>query len=284
MKRFHPLLADEEKILLHSCTEPPGSGTFCHHQGLGVYVCKQCDLPLYLSAHQFSSGCGWPSFDEEIEGNVEQRLDPDGKRTEIVCHRCKGHLGHFFRGELLTPRNARHCVNSLSLRFVSGLAENGFPKAVFAGGCFWGVEELLRSLPGIVSATSGYTGGSVVNPTYEEVCSGLTGHVEAVEIVFDPEKISYESLTKTFLEIHDPFQKDGQGPDRGPQYLSRIFYFSKDQKKRAAKLLETLEQGGKSVATKLLPASVFYPAEEAHQKYYQKTGKSPYCHRRVVRF
>lgn len=156
--------------------------------------------------------------------------------------------------------------------------------AYFAGGCFWGVEHYMQQLPGVLTVESGYMGGHVDSPTYEQVSSHGSGHLEAVEVRFDPAKISYEAVAKRFFEIHDPTQADGQGPDIGSQYLSAVFYTSPEQQQTTEALIEQLKARGYAVVTEVRPAARFWKAEDYHQDYYANNGKTPYCHSRVKRF
>ena len=282
---WRTLTAEEARVIVDKGTEPPFSGKYVSHVDTGIYTCKRCGAALYPSEDKFHSGCGWPAFDEEVPGAVKRQPDADGKRTEILCAKCGAHLGHVFIGEQLTSRNTRHCVNSVSMEFVSDAdLDKYFERAVFAGGCFWGVEYYLQQAKGVIRAVSGYTGGTVENPTYEQVCRKKTGHLEAVEVLFDPRLTSYEALAKLFFEIHDPTQADGQGPDLGEQYKSAVFYRNEGQKEVAEKLVQQLAGKGLKVATRIAPASKFWRAETYHQNYYFMQGKTPYCHRPVKRF
>lgn len=278
---YNKLTPEEEVVIVHKGTERPFSGEYTNNKRSGMYVCKRCNAPLYRSDDKFDSGCGWPSFDDEMPGAVRRIPDADGRRTEILCGRCGGHLGHVFKGEGFTPKNIRHCVNSVSLKFIPDPqpGEEKTDTAYFASGCFWGTEYYLKKPEGVISTTVGFMGGHKENPTYKEVCTKTTGHVETTQVVFDPSKVSYEDLVKLFFETHDFTQLDGQGPDIGPQYLSVIFYTGPEQKAVAEKYKAILQQKGFRVATQIRPASTFWPAEDYHQDYYDHKGTSPYCHR-----
>ncbi len=272
------------RIIRNKETEAPQSGIYNHATQGGTYLCRSCGRALFHSKTKFNSSCGWPSFDGSIRQTVTEVPDADGIRTEIVCAHCQAHLGHVFDGEGFTKTNRRFCVNSLSLDFVENSNVLQTEEAIVAAGCFWGVQYYLRRLPGVLKTEVGYTGGHTTAPTYHEVCSGSSGHYEAIRIVFNPEELSYENLLKYFFEIHDPTQQDGQGPDRGQQYQSMVFYYDENQKKVAEHLIQILQEKGHAVATKVLPVSVFWLAEKEHQEYYEKTGHMPYCHRYTKRF
>lgn len=287
--KLNPLTPEEERVIVHKGTEAPYSGKYDFFFEKGTYACKRCGAVLYRSDDKFNSGCGWPSFDDEVLGAVRRQPDADGHRTEIVCAKCGAHLGHVFEGEGLTKKGVRHCVNSVSLTFIpekakAVAASSGLQRAIFAGGCFWGVEYQFKKRPGVLATRVGYTGGRTANPTYKEVCSGTTGHVEALEVTFDPSKTSYEELAKYFFEIHDPTEVDRQGPDIGYQYRSVVFYCDDAQKKTAEHLIEILKAKGLKVATELRPAVTFWAAEDYHQDYYARKNGTPYCHAYTKRF
>jgi peptide methionine sulfoxide reductase msrA/msrB len=282
---FNSLTKQESYVINDKGTEAPFTGKYTNSTQSGTYLCKKCGEALYYSTDKFKSDCGWPSFDSEIKGAVNRYPDPDGVRAEIECASCGAHLGHVFLGEHLTAKDTRHCVNSVSLDFVpEHLAPGRYGIAVFAGGCFWGVEYFLQKAPGVVSVTNGFTGGHTKNPTYQQVCTGTTGHAEAVRVIYNPEKTSYDKLVRLFLEIHDPTQIGGQGPDLGDQYRSEIFFMNDEQKKIVEDDINILKNKGIKVVTAVTRASEFYQAEDYHQDYYFKNGKLPYCHAYTKRF
>jgi peptide methionine sulfoxide reductase msrA/msrB len=274
---YNKLTPEEARVIVNKGTEMPFSGKYNNFFEKGVYTCKRCGAELFLSDSKFKSECGWPSFDEQIPGAVKWQLDADGVRTEIICNQCGAHLGHVFLGEGLTAKNTRYCVNSVSMNFMPA-QEKKTERAIFASGCFWGTEYYFQKVPGVISTTVGYTGGHTDNPTYKQVCTNTTGHAESVEVIYDPSKTSYEELAKLFFETHDFTQLNRQGPDIGTQYRSAIFYLNDQQKQIALKLVDELKKKGYAVKTEVTPASKFWPAEEYHQEYYEKTGKTPYCH------
>lgn len=277
MSRLPPLTDFERAVLVNKGTERPFSGQYVATQEKGTYHCRQCDAALFRSEHKFASHCGWPSFDDEIAGSIKRVPDADGRRTEIVCSACGAHLGHVFTGEHFTAKNLRHCVNSVSMTFrpetgtLTGVA-------VLASGCFWGTEYHFARAKGVLSTRVGFSGGHVAQPSYREVCDGDTGHLECVEVVYDPARTNFETLLKLFFETHDFSQADGQGPDHGPQYLSAIFVGDKDERAVAEKLIAELKAKGFAVATTIRDRGVFYEADAKHQKYYFRNAKEPYCH------
>lgn len=281
---YNRLTPEEEWVILHKGTEIPFSGEYYDHHEEGMYLCKRCGAPLFTSDAKFDSGTGWPSFDDAIPGAVKQVPDSDGIRIEIVCSRCGAHLGHVFYGEGFTEKNTRYCVNTISLDFLPQEDTGITQTAIFAGGCFWGMEYHFSAAEGVLSTRVGYTGGHTDNPTYKDVCRGDTGHVEAIEVTFDPDQTSYEELAKLFFEIHDPTQVNRQGPDIGEQYRSMIFYADEEQGTIAESLIETLQSKGYQVATQLEPAGEFWEAEDYHQDYYERKGSQPYCHVYTKRF
>jgi peptide-methionine (S)-S-oxide reductase len=152
--------------------------------------------------------------------------------------------------------------------------------ATFAGGCFWGIEAAFNQLDGVIDAVSGYIGGHVENPTYRQVCGGRTGHAEAVEVTYDPSRVSYEQLLELFWSIHDPTTLNRQGPDVGTQYRSAIFYHDEEQRAVATESKRALENAGtfgRPIVTEIVPAGEFYRAEDYHQRYYERLGIEPHC-------
>lgn len=273
-----------KKIIADKATEYPHSGEYNSIVNHGTYLCRRCGLALFRGESQFSAGCGWPSFDEEIQGAVKREPDEDGQRTEIVCSRCVAHLGHLFIGESLTSKNLRHCVNSASIDFVVNDHVMDTEEAIVAGGCFWGIDYFLKQIPGVLKVEVGYTGGHTLTPNYDEVCTGMTGHYEAARVIFDRFQTDYHQVIKRFFEIHDPTQPFGQGPDLGHQYQSAVFYYNQQQLQDAESLIQMLKKRGYDVVTCLLVAQTFWPAEGYHQDYYSKHHKLPYCHSPENRF
>ncbi|MCL1143010.1 bifunctional methionine sulfoxide reductase B/A protein [Shewanella gaetbuli] len=280
-------LTDFEKYVIEQKgTERPFSGEYVDHDAQGLYLCKKCLAPLYKSEHKFNAHCGWPAFDDEIPGAVDRTLDADGQRTEITCHQCGGHLGHVFEGELLTDKNIRHCVNSVSLTFKANddkdLADpvEKFQLATLGAGCFWCVEAIFNSLKGVHKVKSGYSGGEARHANYDAVCSGRTGHAEVVHIEYDEDEISFSEILEVFFNSHNPTTLNRQGNDIGPQYRSVIFAHTDQQVIEANKMINKLHEAHvwpEPIVTEITAFQTFYEAESYHDDYFAKHGEQPYC-------
>jgi len=277
------------RVLRQHKTEPAFCGLLLTQRKSGIYFCAGCGLPLFSSESKYKSGTGWPSFFEPYaKENIEEfeDLSYNMRRTEIRCSRCSGHLGHVFP-DGPEPSGLRYCLNSDALIFIEcdslstapaeafTAAAGKLEKATFSAGRFWNVEEAFRSLPGVIDTKVGYIGGQTESPTYEQVSGGETGHAEAVEVIFDPGRISYNDLLDIFWSIHDPTSQDSQGSDFGTQYRSAIFTHSKKQLNEARKSMDMKDASGEyswPIVTQIRPATQFWPAEEHHQRYIVKNG------------
>ncbi|MCL1058066.1 bifunctional methionine sulfoxide reductase B/A protein [Shewanella gelidimarina] len=281
---MHKLTEFEKQVIEQKGTERPFSGEYYQHEAEGTYCCKKCDAPLYNSDSKFNAHCGWPAFDDEISGAVKRNIDADGQRVEIVCAQCDGHLGHVFEGEFLTPKNVRHCVNSVSMTFKSAsitpIVEQQYELATFGGGCFWCTEAVFTALKGVNSVVSGYAGGDADDANYRAVCSGMTSHAEVVHIEFDPKIISYDNLLAVFWQSHDPTTLNRQGNDSGPQYRSVVFIHSEKQAEIANGMIATMTDAGvwqNPIVTEVSAFNGFFAAEDGHKDYFELNGEQPYC-------
>lgn len=299
------LTPEQYKIVRENGTEPPFKNALYNNKKPGLYVDIVSNKPLFSSRDKFDSGTGWPSFTQPIfETEIIEKPDTShgAKRTEVRSKTANSHLGHVFNdgpGE----KGLRYCINSGALKFVplEDLEKNSYSQylslfeekdfkeakikpvevALFGGGCFWGVEEILRQIKGVLDVMVGYSGGKSEDPKYENVKTGTTGHAEVVLVKYDPKQITYAEILNYFFRLHDPTTLNQQGGDIGTQYRSVIFYYNKKQKEIAEQIKEKTNKSGKwkkPVVTEIVPAKEFWPAEEYHQDYLQKNPRGYTCH------
>ena len=311
------LSPEQYRVTQRDGTERAFTGEYWDNHEPGIYVDVVSGEPLFASVDKFDSGTGWPSFTRPIEtgpgrANVVTRRDfrllvP---RTEVRSAHGDSHLGHVFKDGPRSAGGLRYCINSASLRFIGfdDLEAQGYgeyrrlfeavekgddmgdseepeadrafstsKKAVLAGGCFWGMQDLIRKQPGVVSTRVGYTGGQNDHPTYRN----HPGHAEAIEIVYDPAVTEYRALLEFFFQIHDPSTKNRQGNDIGTSYRSAIFYLDDEQKRVALDTIADVDASGLwpgRVVTEVTPAAEFWEAEPEHQDYLERYPSGYTCH------
>ncbi|PKN54618.1 MAG: peptide-methionine (S)-S-oxide reductase [Deltaproteobacteria bacterium HGW-Deltaproteobacteria-14] len=317
-ERLTPL---QYQVTQQDATEPPFRNAFWDNHADGLYVDVTTGEPLFSSRDKFESGTGWPSFVRPVDkAHVTERRDVSlgMVRTEVRSKAGDAHLGHWFPDG---PGGSRYCINSASLRFVpvAQLATEGYgdylplfggPAAppvvdtdnacaqpvaadapsceatletvVLAGGCFWGMEDILRGIPGVLETEVGYAGGSVPAPTYETVRTGRSGHAESVRVVFDPKVLSFaDLLERWFFRMHDPTTKNRQGNDIGSQYRSAIFYTTEAQREVAEAVIEKVDASGvwkRPIVTEVTAAGPWTKAEDYHQDYLVQHPNGYTCH------
>jgi len=292
------LTPDQYRVTQRNGTERAYSGEFWLHDEPGIYVDVVSGEPLFASVDKFDSRTGWPSFTKPVDGrNVVTKRDFTMlfPRTEVRSAHGDSHLGHVFKDGPRNRGGLRYCINSAALRFVhrDDLEAQGYSDyvtlfskedsmseyktATLAGGCFWGMQDLIRRQPGVVSTRVGYTGGRNANATYRN----HPGHAEAIEIVYDPAQTDYRALLEFFFQIHDPSTKDRQGNDLGSSYRSAIFYVDDELKQVALDTIADVDACGLwpgKVVTEVVPASDFWEAEPEHQDYLLRIPNGYTCH------
>jgi len=270
------LTPEQYRVTREKGTESAFSSAMCSLFEPGRYSCICCDTLLFDASEKFESGTGWPSFTQAVKANaIAFHLDNTHgmQRVETVCNTCDAHLGHVFP-DGPPPSGLRYCINAVALKKTAQLEA----RATFGGGCFWCTEAVFQQLTGVSKVESGYSGGANANPTYQQVCSGDTGHAEVVQVTFDPSIISYADLLRIHLSTHNPTTPNQQGADKGTQYRSIILTHNSEQEAIAKQVIEEMSTAfDQAIVTEVKPFDAFYTAEHYHQDYYASNPAKPYC-------
>ena len=259
-------------------TERAGTGEFCERHEPGLYGCVCCGTPLFDSRVKFDSGTGWPSFGQPIKENAikyEKDTSYGVIRVEVMCNTCDAHQGHVFP-DGPKPSGLRYCINSASMQLLEDDSDE--VTVVLGGGCFWCTEAVFQKIKGVIYVESGYSGGTVKNPTYREITTGMTGHAEVIKITYNSAELDFANLLRIFFSTHDPTTLNRQGYDTGTQYRSVIFFQDKEEEKIAMEVMEEMKDYfDDPIVTELSPLGAYYPAEAYHQDYYNTNTDQPYC-------
>lgn len=258
-------------------TERPHSSDMCTSFEPGIYACACCGQVLFDSTSKFDSGTGWPSFTQPLDKNAvayHKDYSFGMTRVEALCNVCDAHLGHVFQ-DGPPPGGLRYCINALALKKV----KQNIQKIVLGGGCFWCTEAVFQRIKGVLSVKSGYAGGHVSRPVYQEVVSGMTGHAEVVEVTYDADIISLYQILMIHMTTHDPTTLNQQGADKGTQYRSVIYFRNDNEKDIIDKVLAEAQTGYHNpIVTEVKQNIPFFEAEEYHQNYYNlHLNQNPYC-------